>query len=88
MNDRPVALIQVPSKALFRPSDAALYLGMHVQTLKALTDEGLIAAKWDPRMGRRMYLWQELERYKNSLPEYNPDHGENPRLEGKTNGSL
>ena len=88
MNCRPIALIQVPSKALFRPSEAASYLGMHVQTLKKLTDELVIAAKWDPRMGRRMYKWEALERYKNSLPEYNPDHGEDPRLERKTNGSL
>ena len=92
MIGRPVALIQVPNQALFRPKAAAQFLGMDVKTLKRLTDESIIQAKWDPYLKQRSYPLEELERYRDTLPDYNPNYGElNPRAsqdEGETNGSL
>ena len=86
----PIALIQIPNRAVFAPKAAAIYLSMHPQTLKKLTDLGHLQAKWDPHLNRRTYLWEELERYRKELPDYNPTHGENPRAthERSNNGSL
>ncbi len=46
MIGKPGALIQVPSQRLFGPRAAARYLGVHEQTLKKMTDEGELQAKW------------------------------------------
>ena len=70
----PIAIIQSPRQALYGPKDAAKYLGIHPQTLRKLTDEGVIKAKWNRYLGRRQYLWEELEAYKESLKDYEPDH--------------
>ena len=84
---RPIAIIQSPNQALYGPKPAATYLGMHVQTLKKLTDLGVIKAKWNPYLNRREYLWRELEAYIKSLDEYNPNHGEGSGVERSRNGS-
>ncbi len=79
MIGKPIVLIQIPGQRLFAPRAAAGYLGIHVQTLKKMTDEGQINAKW--MRNRKVYLLEELDRYIESLPDYNPVHGENPGLE-------
>ncbi len=82
----PVAIIQSPTQAIYGPKPAAKYLGMHVQTLKKLTDEGVIKAKWNPYLNRREWLWSELEAYIKNLEEYNPNHGEGSGVERSQNG--
>ena len=79
MIGKPIALIQVPNQRVFAPKAAARYLDVHVQTLKKMTDEGQIGAKW--MRNRKVYLLEELDRYIEALPDYNPVHGENPGLE-------
>ena len=83
---RPLAIIQSPTQALYGPKAAAKYLGMHVQTLKKFTDEGIIGARWNPHLKRRQYLWSELEAYIKNLEEYNPNHGEGSGVERSQNG--
>ena len=84
MIGKPIALIQVPNQRLFGPRAAARYLGVHTQTLKKLTDLGTLNARW---MGnRKVYLLDDLQRYIDRLPVYNPSCGKNPREEGGENG--
>jgi excisionase family DNA binding protein len=53
-----VALIQIPNQRLFGTKAAARYVGMHEQTLRKLTDEGVISSR---RLGcRRVYLLEDL----------------------------
>ena len=68
MIGKPVALIQVPNQRVFGPKAAALYLNIHPQTLKKMTDEGEIKAKW--MRNRKIYTLEELNDYIESLPEY------------------
>ena len=84
MIGKPIALIQVPNQRLFKVKAAALYLGIHPQTLREMTDLGELPAKW--MRNRRVYLLDDLDRYIESLPEYNPGMGENPGLERRKNG--
>lgn len=87
MIGKPVALIQIPSQALFSPKAAARYLGINVKTLKLLTDLGEIPAR--RFRNRRAYLLEDLERYRNLLPAwYDPRHGgENPGPERSEDGN-
>ncbi len=79
MIGKPVALIQIPNQRLFSPKAASRYLDVHPQTLKKITDEGQLQAKW--MRNRKVYLLEELDRYIESLEDYNPSRA---RL---TNGS-
>lgn len=74
MIGKAVSLIQIPNQRLFGPKAAAQYLGIHTQTLRLMTDEGEISACWF--RNRKVYLLEELERVVDSLPRYNPCHGE------------
>ncbi len=85
MIGKPVALIQVPNQRVFAPRAAARYLGVHEQTLKKITDEGELQAKW--MRNRKVYLLEELDRYIESLPAYNPTCGENPGPERRSYGN-
>ena len=85
MIGKPVALIQVPNQRLFGPRAAARYLGVHEQTLKKMTDEGELQAKW--MRNRKVYLLEELDRYIESLPAYNPACGEKPGPERRSYGN-
>ena len=83
MIGKPIALIQVPNQRLFKVKAAAQYLGIHPQTLRMMTDLGEIPAKW--MRNRRVYLLDDLDRYIESLPEYNLVIGGNPGLERRQN---
>ncbi len=85
MIGKPIALIQIPNQRVFGPQAAARYLGVHVQTLKTMTDEGAIHAKW--MRNRKVYLLEELDRYIKSLPAYTPCCGENPGPERRFHGN-
>jgi excisionase family DNA binding protein len=51
-------MIQVPTHRLFGTKAAAEYLGIHEQTLRKLTDEGVILSR---RLGnRRVYRLEDL----------------------------
>ena len=84
MNSKLVALIQVPNQRVFKVKAAALYLGVHPQTLREMTDLGEVTARW--MRNRRAYLLEDLDAYIESLPEYNPGSGGNPGLERRKNG--
>jgi len=73
-----IAYVEVPDRRGWTMSKAALYLGMCRMTLRNLTDLGQIRCKWDPNLNRRLYLLEELDRYLEGAPDYNPSHGENP----------
>ncbi|MDA2934933.1 helix-turn-helix domain-containing protein [Acidobacteria bacterium AH-259-D05] len=83
MIGKPILLMRVPNQRVFSPKPAALYLGLHPQTLKKITDEGQIRAKWQGN--RKVYLLEELDRYIESLHDYNPNSGENPGQKGAIN---
>ena len=76
MIGKPVVLIQVPNQRVFSPKAAAKYLGICEDTLKKITDLGQIAAR--NFNGRRAYLLEELERFVQSLPEWENTTRENP----------
>src|SRR6266853_6167815 len=65
-------------QALLRVGRAAEYLGIHSQTLRKLTDEGLIKAVRYGSEGssERRYTVQELDRYIASLPQWYYGDGE------------
>ena len=69
MIGKPIALIQVPNQRVFGPKAAARYLDVHPQTLKKMTDETKIKAKW--MRNRKIYTLDELDRYIESLEPYN-----------------
>ena len=73
-------VVSIPVQRVFPPRQAAQYLGVHPQTLKKLTDEGKLPARW--MRNRRAYLLEELERYVQSLPDYNQSRGEYPGRKG------
>ncbi len=85
---KPIALIQIPNQAMFRPKVAARYLGINVKTLKELTDRGELPAR--RFRNRRAYLLEDLERFRTGLPEwYDADQsGENPGRERRKDGSM
>ncbi len=73
-------IVSIPVQRVFPPRQAAQYLGVHPQTLKKLTDEGKLPARW---MGnRRAYTLEELDHFINSLPDYNQSRGEYPGQKG------
>jgi excisionase family DNA binding protein len=68
MIGRPVALIQVPNQRGFTIAEAARYLGMHMQTLRKLSDLGEIPCR---RVGRhRLFLLDDLDRWLESQPKW------------------
>ena len=78
----PVKLIQIPNQRLFGTKAAARYLGIHEQTLRRLTDEGLLPAR---RLGsRRVYLLEDLQTFVDHLPSY--DRHAVPGQEGAVHG--
>ena len=76
MIGKPVALIQVPNQRLFGPAAAARYLGIDVDTLKKLTDQGKLAAY--EFLGRRNYRLEDLDSLIESFPKWKNGAGENP----------
>ncbi len=85
MIGKPIALLQIPNQRLFKVAAAAVYLGIHPQTLRDMTDVGEIPAKW--MRNRRVYLLDDLDSYIESLPDYNPGMGGNPGSERRGNGN-
>ena len=78
MIGKPVALIQVPNQRLFSVQAAARYLGVHVQTLRKLSDLGLLPAR---RLGsHRVFTLEDLDRFIETLPQWYDAVGESPRI--------
>ena len=74
-------LVAVPLQRLYKVRAAAKYLGVHEQTLRKFTEEGLIAA---PLMGNcRVYTLEDLEACVASLPRWYYGAGERS---GASNG--
>jgi excisionase family DNA binding protein len=75
------ALVTVPLQRLYKVRAAAKYLGIHEQTLRKFTEEGLIPARL---MGNcRVYTLEDLEAYVASLPRWYYGGGERS---GASNG--
>ena len=68
------ALVVVPNQRLFKMNAAAKYLGIHEQTLRKITDEGVLKARL--MRGCRVYTLEDLDAYIVSLPEWYYDVGE------------
>ena len=64
-----VQIIEVPTQAAFKVSDAAHYLGISPNTLRKRSDFGLIPARRDEN-GERIFLLRDLNAYLESLPGY------------------
>ena len=65
---KPTVLVQVPNQRLFGTKAAARYLGIHEQSLRKLTAEGLLQAR---QLGsRRVYILEDLDRFIAELPCY------------------
>ena len=69
-----LALVVVPNQRLFKMNAAAKYLGIHEQTLRKITDEGLLRAR--VMRGCRVYTLEDLDAYIASLPQWYYDAGE------------
>ena len=83
MIGNPVKLIQIPNQRLFGTKAAARYLGLHEQTLRKLTAEGLLPSR---RLGcRRVYLLDDLDRFIAALPPWYGDEAV-PGPEGAVHG--
>ena len=75
--------IKIPNQRLFGTKAAARYLGLHEQTLRKLTDEGLIQSR---RLGcRRVYLLDDLDNFIANLPSWYGDPAV-PGRKGAANG--
>ena len=81
MIGKPIALIQVPNQRVFGPKAAARYLDVHPQTLKKMTDEGAIKARW--MRNRKIYTLEVLDAYIESLPPYNGHQSEKGQFNGR-----
>jgi excisionase family DNA binding protein len=73
MIGKPAVILQIPDQRVFSTNEAAKYVGVHPQTLRELTDLGRIPARKQGK--RRAYLIEELDRYVESLPDW---EGEEP----------
>jgi excisionase family DNA binding protein len=68
MIGNPPTMTQIPSQRLFGTKAAARYLGLHEQTLRKLTAEGLVPSR---RLGcRRVYLLDDLDHFIAGLPSW------------------
>jgi hypothetical protein len=64
-----IQLVTIPEQAAFSTSAAAKYLGISPNTLRKRANLGLIACRKDEN-GRRVFLLEDLDGYRNSLPLY------------------
>ncbi len=66
---KAVQLVTIPEQAAFYVGDASKYLGISPNTLRKRADQGLIPCKQD-EAGRRVFLLEDLDAYRKSLPPY------------------
>jgi len=74
---RAVQFVTVPQQAAFYVGDASKYLGISPNTLRKRSDLGLIPCRQDEN-GKRVFLLEDLDDYRKSLPPY--EHNDNPFL--------
>ena len=86
---KAIQFVTIPEQALFYTGAASRYLGISPNTLRKRSDLGLIPCKQDEN-GRRVFLLEDLDAYRNSLPPYR--HSANPFLRpvkaGRRKGGL
>ncbi len=74
---KAVQIVTIPEQAVFYVGDACRYLGISPNTLRKRADMGLIPCRQDEN-GKRVFLLEDLDDYRNSLPPY--DQSDNPFL--------
>jgi len=72
---KAVQIVTIPGQAVFYVGDACRYLGISPNTLRKRSDMGLIPCRQD-EAGRRVFLLEDLDAYRKSLPPY--EHSGNP----------
>ena len=68
---KAIQIIGIPEQVVFYVGAAARYLGISPNTLRKRADLGLIPAKRD-ESGNRVFLLEDLDAYRKSLPPYTP----------------
>ncbi|TDI10545.1 MAG: hypothetical protein E2P08_01715 [Acidobacteria bacterium] len=68
---KAIQIIGIPEQAVFYVGAASRYLGISPNTLRKRADLGLIPAKRD-ESGNRVFLLEDLDAYRKSLPPYTP----------------
>ena len=68
---KAIRIIGIPEQAVFYVGAASRYLGISPNTLRKRADLGLIPAKRD-ESGNRVFLLEDLDAYRKSLPPYTP----------------
>ncbi len=66
---KAVQIVTIPEQAVFYVGDACRYLGISPNTLRKRADLGLIPCRQD-EAGRRVFLLEDLDAYRKSLPPY------------------
>ena len=72
---KAIQIISIPEQAVFYVGDASKYLGISPNTLRKRSDLGLVPCRQDEN-GRRVFLLEDLDVYRKSLPPY--QHNGNP----------
>jgi len=72
---KAIQIVSIPEQAAFRTTAAARYLGLSPNTLRKRADLLLIPCRMDEN-GNRVFLLEDLDDYRKSLPPY--QHNDNP----------
>ena len=67
---KAIQVVTVPEQATFYIEAASKYLGMCPNTLRKRSDLGLIPCRQDEENGRRVFLLEDLDTYRKSLPPF------------------
>ncbi len=80
---KAVQIVSIPEQAVFYVADASRYLGISPNTLRKRADLGLIPCRQD-ESGNRVFLLEDLDAYRKSLPPYQPNGNPFPSRPVKT----
>ncbi len=67
---KAIQVVTVPEQATFYVGDASKYLGISRNTLRKRSDLGLIPCRQDEENNRRVFLLEDLDAYRKSLPPF------------------
>ncbi len=67
---KAIQIVTVPEQATFYIEAASKYLGISRNTLRKRSDLGLIPCRQDEENNRRVFLLEDLDAYRKSLPPF------------------